>query len=806
MRRKGQRGRLPSKHIPIRPKYKRVVPNEDLDSGVAHGPVDVDAVMAAHFDAESCLTDVPRGIDPFAEEETSIQKKVVWRPNKSQMAAITNKKKHGQVVQRSGEAGYAPVQHEKVYLDKNSDRLPAVWSVPTMDYHERVETAGLEQFARPSEQHNPRQEQISVSSTYSFDYEPYIPSRDEQTDQHHHRKVQSIQEVVQARIQLAQYELGFGSAIYDDQTSGKSKVRAMRSQVGKYDEESQGNQWGDLKDEYMDPDYEEVNLKDRRQQDVSRQTRNAGKYLTEDHPDHDANSVVQGKRRVQFAPADEDAGSYAELILKPSSDKFNNVAQHRAHQAAAAKTTADREVDYEDQAFDEVPVKQNRRHQANPRKKQSSLAVDVSSIASSKEVASVDRTKRRVQFDKEDQRADEFNEVVEEKTKPTVKNSRRNNPTEKERVSKSIDDVEPRAAVVVAKQRRAKQAEDIDHQVADPTIELETRSRPVAAGFKAHRVQAEPDESVYITQKRVNIDTSSRDRIRAEKSKRMQQAALEEQDSQQQINGSIAAEVPIPTSNRRVHSAKPANELSIPTTNIETTHDDNDVVVASKRRPKQANKDNQQATPNHEGPTIEEIDESNFHHRRNNPEVNLEAGQVFDRAVVATEHQVPLKQRKANLVDDAKINKTANPTIVSTDQTGFDQVQIKGDRRTQQQLEQAANAQYDAVAIVEHEQAVKQRDANLVNEADINRPSGQINPNEINAGIDPVSLDAAHSKDHVARAGSIHETHTVSFKADPEGERTGLEVNTRAREPVIRMDMNSGANKTAVYRRKGRAN
>lgn len=120
MIRPGQRGSNPNKSVPHKFRPNRLVRYEEQDSGIAREKVNADRIVAERFDASKYIEKFPHGYDPFAGDETALKKKVLFRPNKYQIDAIINKKKHGFVNMESGVNGQGKVMHEKKFLPKNA--------------------------------------------------------------------------------------------------------------------------------------------------------------------------------------------------------------------------------------------------------------------------------------------------------------------------------------------------------------------------------------------------------------------------------------------------------------------------------------------------------------------------------------------------------------------------------------------------------------------------------------------------------------------------------------------------------------
>ena len=80
--------------------------------------------------------------------------------------------------------------------------------------------------------------------------------------------------------------------------------------------------------------------------------------------------------------------------------------------------------------------------------------------------------------------------------------------------------------------------------------------------------------------------------------------------------------------------------------------------------------------------------------------------------------------------------------------------------------------------------ADKQKVDGRVDEADLNQHSGILNPVDEDAGIDPVSLEAANAKKHVAREHALETTPDTVLYEDG-ANKSGLEINTRARILMI---------------------
>jgi hypothetical protein len=148
---------------------------------------------------------------------------------------------------------------------------------------------------------------------------------------------------------------------------------------------------------------------------------------------------------------------------------------------------------------------------------------------------------------------------------------------------------------------------------------------------------------------------------------------------------------------------------------------------------------------------------------------------------VKTEEVVGSSRRQYSAKQD---NETANPVLSGTRTQATDVSKNSNRRQEQAQPEnQTAIIQIDvemATRLVVDKQGVDGK----VDAADVNSHSGMLNPIDEDAGIDPVTLDAANTKKHLAREGSIETTPDTILYEDG-ADRTGLETNTRSRVLII---------------------
>lgn len=131
----------------------------------------------------------------------------------------------------------------------------------------------------------------------------------------------------------------------------------------------------------------------------------------------------------------------------------------------------------------------------------------------------------------------------------------------------------------------------------------------------------------------------------------------------------------------------------------------------------------------------------------------------------------------------AKQDEEVSGVIVSGHRTDSNDVNKNSNRRQESAAMNGDNQQaipQSDLEIGARLTAEKQKVDGRVDEADLNQPSGMLNPVDEDAGIDPVSLEAANAKKHVARENSLETTpDTVLYEVG--ADKTGLETNTRAR-------------------------
>jgi hypothetical protein len=155
----------------------------------------------------------------------------------------------------------------------------------------------------------------------------------------------------------------------------------------------------------------------------------------------------------------------------------------------------------------------------------------------------------------------------------------------------------------------------------------------------------------------------------------------------------------------------------------------------------------------------------------------IDSGEV----AIKTEQVVGSSRRQYSAKQD---NETAN-VIVSARRAEANDVNKNSNRRQEQaQADNQVSRVGVDVEMATRLVADKQKVDGRVDEADVNSYSGMLNPIDEDAGIDPVTLDAAGAKKHLAREGSIETTpDTVLYEQG--GDRTGLETNTRSRQLII---------------------
>lgn len=502
MRKKGQRGYLPAKSVPTPRHFTKVNDNEDIDSGVSRAPVDVYAAVATNFNASNYIRPVPMGVDPFAGDETSIRKKVVFRPSKAQMGAIVNKKKHGQVIEHSGESGYAPVKHEKKFLAKNSDKVVPVWSVPTIDQLAPVDTSGIQQAARPSSEHNPRQEEPMLHSINAFDYQPFFSDSGNLIHAQSHRKVQSIQEVVQSRIQIAQ-ELVMGSSGAEiREMSARARFKSEASTAGRIDEESQGNQWGDYASAEK-PEYDAPNLKVRRQ-------RSEGDYDQTAEPTdfdyYDAGedfTQVKNHRRVQFAPEAEYSNQTPDVDSTRTGQytHVRNAYRHQQTNPTDVQTQATLDVDDQtDRQLDYSTLMNARKHQVESDHQDASNVYDYEGTAS-QGIQEQSKNNRRVQAEVATSQSDRVYDANGQSKSSNGQNNKNNRryqvaaPEEQTDYQPDVNDQSRQSNHVGKNNRRYQVAvpeEQTDYQL---DISDQPKSKQMSASSKNNRrIQAQAPE------------------------------------------------------------------------------------------------------------------------------------------------------------------------------------------------------------------------------------------------------------------------------------------------------------------------
>jgi len=120
---KGRRGYLPNKHVPIPVREKKKHVYEEKWAGIKRDPVRVDQAIKDNYNPDEYTTDVPWGYDPFAGDQVALQKKVLFRPKKEHLA-MENKIKRKNVHMSSGISGEVRIKPPVRFLSKNSTVIP----------------------------------------------------------------------------------------------------------------------------------------------------------------------------------------------------------------------------------------------------------------------------------------------------------------------------------------------------------------------------------------------------------------------------------------------------------------------------------------------------------------------------------------------------------------------------------------------------------------------------------------------------------------------------------------------------------
>ncbi len=579
MRKKGQRGYLPAKSVPTQRRFTKVNDNEDVDSGISRAPVDVYAAVSTNFNPNDYIRPVPMGVDPFAGDETSIRKKVVFRPSKAQMGAIVNKKRHGQVIEHSGESGYAPVKHEKKFLAKNSDKVVPVWSVPTVDQQAPVDTSGIQQAARPNSEHNPRQEEPALHSINAFDYQPFFPDSGNPIHEQSHRKVQSIQEVVQSRIQIAQ-EIVLGSSGADiREMSARARFKSEASTAGKIDEESRGNQWGDYGSSEK-PEYDTPNLKVRRQRSEGDYDQTAEPIDFDYYdPGGEDFSQVKNHRRVQFAPEAEYSNQTVDADSTRSSQDPRVRNSYRRQQKNPTDVQTQTTLDIDDmngRQLDYSAIKNARRQQVESDDQEATPIYDSTSVTTdSKRIQEQSKNNRRIQAVVVASQTDKVYDVSD-KSKSTNghsdKNTRRYQVAAPEEQAEYQPDVQDqsRESNRASKNNRRYQAPAPEQQTEyQLPVEEQSRSNLLnspAKNNRRHQVQAPEEQTEYQPDGTYQAKTSN---VVIRNNRRYQVAAPEEQtEYQPDVSDQTRPPNPAEKNNRRHQAAiiKQETDLQLDTT------------------------------------------------------------------------------------------------------------------------------------------------------------------------------------------------------------------------------------------------
>lgn len=733
MRRKGHRGHQPGKSIPIKSHPTRKFQDEEIQSGVARGPVDVDQVMADNFKPELYVEKFPHGFDPFEGDVTALQKKVVFRPSSALIRLGSTKKKTQYVNISSGVSGRGTVQHEKPFapknaryveqktqplgearvehetpvLDKNSDPIE-VQSRAVYDVYEDTNN----QFQKTTRAYRQTQAQPDITTGARPDMAPEFDYRygqaPEQSRKHRHNPdygyeaaISGIQSPVDDHIPVRTAKASRGQVEAEIWTGDRYEYVA----VNEYDREQTTDSRRQLtEDDYNQtsvPNYEEqwlepidettVRLKDRRQK---------GDFERDQYADYDYNDVDQPvkdeiapvlKNRRQKADSQRDQvsgiGDHREIGTEDPRDRWDAAEYRRGRRVQFASQQEpvypeyDGEVPVDRYGSEEV-VNQTRRHQARSQHNDAAYEIDHRSTRLPEEVE-VHAQRRRA-------------------------HGRKGEYVEQEQIAEGeagydIPDYDERVvpAELHTEQRRMKQSRGETVSKTDPGDISEGNQRAAAQPVKEKKTTKS-----HQVRTGLETDLAPSSRVRAIKSEKIRHQEgstyAEKMETGPKIYEYEARTDQQPPSTRRQYSAKQASENAIPETDVE----------------------------------VKAVPESS---RRNRRQISAK----------------PDKEEASPQFDDP-----------------------------------------EGTRLVE-----KQQKGRGVDEFDITIHAGIDNPNETNAGIDPVSLEAAQTKKHLAREGTVDANLSAELN-EAGAAKDGNNSNRRARVPMITPRIEARAKPNVIYRRK----
>jgi len=739
MRRQGHRGHQPGKTIPIKRHPVKSFDNEELQSGIARGPVNVDQVMAANFKPELYIEKFPHGFDPFAGDVTALQKKVVYRPTTAQIKLGSTKKEPRYVNISSGENGRGMVQHEKPFAPKNARYVeyktsanasgPVQHEVPVLDKNSdpiELQSGAVydlyedtdNQYQKTDRPYRLTQVQPELTSNPQVDFDPEFDAEYHQVTEKSrkyrnnpdygyvaaisglqtpvgqdqpHRTAKASRNQVQAEIWTGdRYEYVVVTPV-DHNTQKSNNPRRQLAETD-YDQYSVPA----YEDQYLEAvDQTSVHLKDRRQQgDFGRDQFAEYDYKVGyvDGKDETApKSALKNRRQKDGTQTGHYAGigDHQEIYTEDPRDRWDAAEYRKGRRVQFAQDQQPVEQSYDVEALNEqhlgtVDTQQTRRYQAR-----------------------VDHADANHDLDLRSMRLDEELAVPEQRRRA---NARPGHYDEQEQVREGEAGYEiPDFDVIIpaelqTEQRRLKQVTGY----AETQVQLDDQYDP-GEKSSADPVKAKNKKTTSQHQVRsgfeADINPGTRDKaVRSEKIKH-QEGPVHQQ--RQMADGEVEYEARAeekPASTRRQYSAKQAHETSIPETDSE-------------------------------------VRGAKMSGQRNRRQISARAE-----------------------------NERAIPEIDDPEGTRLVERQQKG---------------------------------RGVDEFDIAKHAGIDNPTEENAGIDPVTLEAAQSKRHVAREASL-DANVATEIHESGASKDGNNSNRRARVPILAPTIEARGQRNVIYRRKKR--
>jgi hypothetical protein len=811
MMRPGHR-RQPGKTIPLKPRFGRVVLNDSEDAGVYREKVDVDAVMAEHFVGEDHIEQYPHGHDPFAEGETALQHKVVFRPNKAQIRLESTRKHLKSVNMDAKVNGQGPVHHEKKFLPKNANYV-AERTKPDLSSHVIHERPILQKrggtielqpgyaydyIEEPVDQdlRHPRvsksvQEVPSYAATIDLNEDVEFDPQDPAYEQH--RRSQALEENVLA---TAHFD-------YDPQEQGDFQTRHRRHQVEAYDVT---NPDVDYNPGAHDDYYSEQHQR-RRQSEASLDAQpvyqNIG--VEEDYYPEQHQRRRQSEASLDAPPIYQNTG--VEEDYYPEQRQRRHQPETTVDAPPVFNATRDRE-DY---------VQQDK----NRRKHQNSAVEDALPVFQNIETEADEleyyARQRRKQVEVEQEWASPaFDQVRSERDRNISLRSRRQEGDEhRDQQAEENWDYSDRADVEYEDQHRPRHAGRNQPEYAQDEWDAGSMHDIDSHTTKQSRKHHAQPENVYpeMVEVDVDVDGGYDDTVRVRRPRKVQVEPENMAEALEYYEVPAQVEVePVRASRRKQHTREVQapvaehieEEVRVPREKPAKSKDPQRKVKSDHRDRKQLSLAKAARETDYafelEPDSRDPAKMPNMRPKKQQAEPAVMVSiKSFYSDVANRQLEVVASPRRRAVVQPVKTNALLNATGSAKDSQRDQQHR---QRSAQPELEtkavQDVNDETPETTLQLH--AVKQGNQNAVDVFDYDAGAGIQDPFERPGGSDPEFLKSTDSKKHLARPAAMHTTSEYNT-GDEVLDHSGLDSGRRARVPILQPELKAPGNKPVRLRR-----